>query len=296
MESNGVDWTQLPHIVVVKIMSYLSDDERVSMAKVCTTWSPLIDSGCLWRIRRFVFGTYSEIGERKAIAFAAKHGRHLRDLEIKCRHPANSTKRFHKNISIFLSFLHGNAVLTDFDLSSLMLERYWRHEHTKELLFSTLSRFLKGQKRLIWFGMTSAQFSLLGGFKLLESLGIGSGLTLKFLNLEDFFHGGLRVFSLSRFVNLMDRFCKLRVVSLNYNCVSNDLIMKMAERFPRILKELNIKVNRFDPRLHRVDSFAWHILNNACPKLKVSMVYFNLYNCELRMRYHNLICGYININ
>ena len=163
------DWTLLPDVVLTYIFGCLSDVNRHSMALVCSRWSHIFNSPCLWRYRYFRFsGLRSSPGEaHRMIGFARKHGHALRYLTFVCEDPNFIVcKRFEKRVTDFFSALGWrNCRLHTFIMSHLYIEGYWTYDVTKERLVAALTSFLKRQTALESFHMRDAMFNVNNGFK-----------------------------------------------------------------------------------------------------------------------------------
>ena len=163
------DWTLLPDVVLTHVFGCLSDVDRNSTALVCSRWSRIFSSPCLWRHRYFRFGGLrsSRDEAQRAIGFTRKHGHALRHLTFVCEHPNFSIcKRFQKTITECFSTLGWrNCRLRTYIMSQLYIDRYWRYDFTRERLVTAIARLLKRQTALELFDMSEAMFSVNNGFK-----------------------------------------------------------------------------------------------------------------------------------
>ncbi|KAL4223717.1 F-box only protein 39 [Mactra antiquata] len=273
MRSFQQSWMSLPDLVLVEVFKYLPDCERANAALVCQSWYRAFKSPCLWRTRSFEMGGYkAQIYGERACKFATSFGQYLRYLAISCSHPSYHTcKLFQKTIDDFLVTLkEADAQLVDFELCRLELERYWKYDTHRDKLVSIFSKFLKTQRRLQCFDMSSAQFPAFGGCRVLDAIGHHSGSTLQDLMIEDFFHSRLSLYNVKKFHKVITKFTNLQYLAINYNCLSDEVLEIFSKSLQRKLHFLNIKVFRNDPHFHRISGYAWKQFTLACPCLRVA--------------------------
>ncbi|XP_041348758.1 F-box only protein 39-like [Gigantopelta aegis] len=263
-------WSCLPDTALVEIYLCLPDHDRLSMSLTCKNWNNVFSYPCLWRTRYIELGGYKAIsaGER-ACKFADSHGDHVRYLFLSCTHPSShSCKVIQMTIDNFL-FKIQNAKLLHFELVRLNLDRFWKFEHLKEKIVHSFARFLLGQRNMLNFDMGDAHFSLTSGCRILEAIGSASGSTIKDLDIEDFFHSRLAMFQVKRFRNAFAMFTNLSCLSLNYNCLSDEIFECLAKTLAGKLKNISCTIYRTDPHYHRISSFSWKNLKAVCPSLTV---------------------------
>ena len=164
------DWSLLPDVVLTIIFGCLSDVNRHRMALVCSRWSRVFNSPCLWRHRHYQFGgvcSSRDTAPQRAIGFARKHGHALRYLRFECEHPNfNLCKQFQKTATHFFSTLRlRNCRLDTFVMRELHIDTHWHCNFTRGRLVTALTRFLKRQTALELFAMSNANFGVNNGFK-----------------------------------------------------------------------------------------------------------------------------------
>lgn len=273
MKNGQPKWINIPDIVLVEVFKFLNDKERANAALVCENWSRVFKSPCLWRARSFEMGGYrAQLNGIRACKFAEMFGRHLRYLAISCSHPSYHTcKLFQKSIDeFFVTLKDAETQLYEFEFCRLELERYWKYDTPREKLISIFSKFLKTQRRLQCFDMSSAQLPAYGGCRVLDAIAHQSGGTIEDMIIEDFFHSRLAVFQVKKFHKVIGKFTNLKYLSLNYNCLSDEILETFSKSLQRKLHFLNIKVFRNDPHFHRVSGLAWKQFARACPCLRVA--------------------------
>ena len=247
------------------------------MSLVCNRWSHVFSRPCLWRHRHFRFGSMrsSRAEAQRSIGFCRANGHHLKYLHVTCEHPSFSTcKRFQKTMSdLFSALVWRNNRLRHFIMNQLNMDRYWRYEFTRERLSACIGRFLKKQVELELFDMSEALCNINTGFKILDTLAYGSGRKLRVLNIEDFFQTRLSIFSIDRYLIIMNRFKELTTLYINYNYMSEALVRNLATTCAHKLQFVSIKVYKHDPHFHIVDNFTWQFLKRSCPQMYVGMYF-----------------------
>ena len=236
-------WSCLPDTALVEIYLCLGDQDRLNMSLICKNWNNVFSYPCLWRTRYIELGGYRAIsaGDR-ACKFADKHGDHLRYLFLSCTHPSSHCcKIIQMTIDSFLTKIE-NSKLVHFELVRLNLDRFWKFENLKEKIVHSFARFLQTQRNMLNFDMGDAHFSLTSGCRILEAIGSASGSSIKDLDIEDFFHSRLAMFQVKRFKNAFSMFTNLTYLSLNYNCLSDEIFETMAERLSGKLRNISCTV------------------------------------------------------
>ena len=266
-------WVNLPDVALIEVFKYLSDTDRARAALTCTGWSRIFDSACLWRSKYFELGGYraQQHGVR-ACKFAENFGLYLRYLSLSCSHPSYYTcKLFQKSIDEFFGIMkEAGTQLIEFEMCRLELERYWKYDTPKEKLISVFSKFMKTQKHLTSFDMSSAQLPAYGGCRILDAIAHHSGNSVQDLLVDDFFHSRLAVHQIKKFQKVIGKFTNLKYVSLNYNCLSEEILETLTKSLHGKLHFMNVKVFRSDPHLHRISGHTWKQFSRACPRMRVA--------------------------
>ena len=262
---DGSKWTSLPDVVLIEIFKYLPDRDRARAALVNEQWNRIFESPCLWRCRHFEMGGLRALKNGyKACKFADSFGQHLQRLFITCSHPSYHTcKLFQKSIEEFFGKLKERGTqLTEFELCRLELDRYWKYETPKEKLITTFSKFLRTQQRIICIDLSSAQFPVAGGIRILDAIAHQSGSVMQDMLIEDFFHPRVTVFSIKKYQKVLGKYTNLKYLALNYNCFSEETIETLAKALRNKLEFLNIKIMRHDPHF---PPYIWIYMDNIFP-------------------------------
>lgn len=268
-----IKWVNLPDVVMIEVFKYLPDCDRARAAQVCTNWAQIFDSPCLWRSRYFELGGYrAQLHGIRACRFAENFGQYLKYLSISCSHPSYYTcKLFQKSIDELFGVLkEAGTQLVEFEMCRLELERYWKFDTPKEKLISIFSKFMKTQRHLRSFDMSSAQLPAFGGCRILDAIAHSSGSIVQDLLMDDFFHSRLAVYQVKKYQKVIGKFNNLKYISLNYNCISEEILEILTKSLYGKLHFMNIKVFRSDPHLHRISGHTWKQFTRACPRLRVA--------------------------
>jgi F-box protein 39 len=270
-------WANLPDVVIIEIYKYLKDEEKLKAALTCKNWGWMYYTPCLWRTKHIDVGGYRvHYNGWRACQFATVHGRHVHNLSISCSRPPQHTAKIFQKTMEDLLFKMRQANLVEFEMEKLEIDRFWRYQSTGDRLVSNLVRFLRCQSRIKVFDMTTAKFPSIGGIRILETLGNRCGQTLKEMYIEDFFDSRNAIFQVPKYVTCLNLFRNLEFLSVNYSCLSEEIILLFARALPGILDMINIKISGQYPRSHRISGDAWRTLKKACPKLIVSLWFDNI--------------------
>lgn len=284
-------WATLPDVCLRRIFWWLGDRDRSRAALVCRKWNQIMYSADLWRYRTITFsGRPSRVHASEfesALWYVKKFGRYLEHLEIKFLNPYNAvlTKKFQVTMRGLLSCLgKSNNRLKSLSIQHLELDRMvWRNS-IRGSLIKSLSFFLKKMgKHLDHLSLKGARLTVEQGCHILNSLSYLRNENLASeLNIEDFFSHHLAVYGSSQFNKAMATFHNLTFLSLNYNCVSDELLETLSENSAGTLRTLNIKCHVHDPHGQVVWGMSWAKLARETANLKVNFFF------ERVMKYERL--------
>ncbi|NXR06150.1 FBX39 protein, partial [Semnornis frantzii] len=275
-------WAHLPDVCLRNIFRWLDDKDRSQAALVCVKWSQVMCSGSLWRCRTLMFYSHpsrTQVSElQRALFYTKKFGRYLKHLEIKVPNPYSTafTQRFQMVMRDLLSHLGKcEAHLVSLGIQHLELERYFWRSMVKAQFIQHLASFLKKMsKHLDCLNLKGARAALDDGCELLNSL---SRLTkqsfVSKLNIEDFFSLHLHIYRSTSFHQTMSCFHSLVILSLSYNCLSDELLDILRENSAHSLSTLNIKCHIHDPHDQVVSGMSWANLAKSAPKLTVNFFF-----------------------
>ncbi|NXG42971.1 FBX39 protein, partial [Psilopogon haemacephalus] len=286
MESNSdpqqSSWAHLPDVCLRSIFHWLDDKDRSQAALVCVKWSHVMHSGSLWRCRTIAFHSRpsrTQVWElQRALFYAKKFGKYLEHLEIKLPNPYSTTftQRFQMVMRDLLSHL-GKCTdhLVSFSIQYLELERYFWRSVVRAQFVKHLATFLKRMsKHLDCLDLKGARAALDDGCELLNSLScLRNQSFVSKLNIEDFFGLHLHVYRSTLFHQTMSKFHSLVILSLSYNCLSDELLDILREHNAHSLSTLNIKCHIHDPHDQVVWGMSWAKLAKSAPKLTVNFFF-----------------------
>ncbi|KAL2096099.1 hypothetical protein ACEWY4_008247 [Coilia grayii] len=284
-------WALLPHTCLLQVFRHLRDRDRVRAALVCHHWHHVVRSPSLWRVRTFNFSGRVSRSHRSemeaAVSFAKSYGRYVEDLEIRFSHPINSlvTRRFQQTMRAFLLALRKNrSRLHTLTIKHLDLDRSAWCRSVRCSLVRSLTYFLRKEgSYLNYMNLRGARFNLQQGLEILEAasaaqqhIHLSRRLGLATLNLEDFFGHSLSVYNNPGFAQVMHRFKGLASLTINYSCLSEQLLeaLAVACRGPDnsgSLRSLTVRCSIHEPHSQVIWGSAWANLAKCCPELRVHM-------------------------
>ncbi|XP_063061873.1 F-box only protein 39-like [Engraulis encrasicolus] len=295
-------WALLPHTCLLQVFLHLNDRDRVRAALVCRHWHHVVRSPSLWRVRTFNFSGRVSRSHRSemetAVSFATSYGRYLEDLEIRFSHPINSlvTRRFQQATRAFLSALRKtHSRLQALTIKHLDLDRSsWCRSVRCGLLRSLTYYLRKEGSWMNYMNLRGARFNLQQGLEVLEALStaqrhkhIGRRLGLATLNLEDYFSQSIPVYNNADFPQIMQRFRGLTTLTMNYSCVSEQLLDALAtgcrgldNSGQPMLRSLTIRCHIHEPHGQMIWGNAWANLARRCPELRVHMYVERILNLD----------------
>ncbi|XP_029883574.1 F-box only protein 39 isoform X3 [Aquila chrysaetos chrysaetos] len=280
-EPEQSSWAHLPDVCLRHVFHWLDDRDRSRAALVCKKWSCAMYSGSLWRRRTITFyGRPSRahtLELQSALWYVKKFGKYLEHLEIKLSNPYNTafTQKFQVTMKGLLSHLGKcNSRLVSLSIKYLELDRLIWKNAVRAQFIKNLATFLKRMsKQLDYLNLKGARVTLEEGCELLNSL---SCLTNKSfvseINIEDFFSLHPPVYSSTLFHQAMSKFRSLVILSLNYNCISDELL-DILWNSAHSLCTLNIKCHVHDPHGQVVWGMSWANLAKRAPKLNVNFFF-----------------------
>ncbi|XP_029066781.1 F-box only protein 39 isoform X2 [Monodon monoceros] len=275
-------WATLPDVCLHRIFWWLGDKDRSRAALVCRRWNQMMYSADLWRYRAITFsGRHSRVHAyefESAVWYVKKFGRYLEHLEIKFLTPYSVvlTRKFQVTMQgLLLCLGKRNNRLKSLSIQYLELDRLvWRNS-IRSLFLKSLSSFLKKMgKHLDHLNLKGARLTVEQGCHILNSLSyLRTESAVSELNIEDYFSHRLAVYSSPQFNQTMATFRNLVSLTLNYNCISDELLENLGENNAGTLWSMNIKCHAHDPHGQVVWGMSWAKLARYATKLKVNFVF-----------------------
>ncbi|KAM8819575.1 F-box only protein 39-like [Rhynchonycteris naso] len=284
-------WATLPDVCLQRVFWWLGDMDRSRAALVCRKWSQLMYSADLWRYRAISFsGRPSRFHTPEfvlALWYVKKFGRYLEHLEINFPNPYSAvlTKKFQVIMQGLLSSLgKSNNRLKSLSIQHLQMDRLVWKNSIRSSFINSLSFFLtKMGKHLDYLNLKGARLTVEQGCYVLNSLSYlkNESMTSE-LNIEDFFSHHLTVYSNPQFNKTMATFHNLASLTLNYNCISDELLENLCENNASTLWNINIKCHIHDPHGQVIWGMSWSKLARHTTNLKVNFFF------ERIMKYEHL--------
>ncbi|OXB59621.1 hypothetical protein ASZ78_016512 [Callipepla squamata] len=275
-------WANLPDVCLRHVFHWLDDKNRSQAALVCKRWNQALYSGSLWRTRTIIFNGQPSRAQASELETALWHvkkfGKYLERLEIKLLHPYSTvfTRKFQVSMRSLLSHLGKcNCRLVSLSIKHLELDRsVWRNIVRVQFI-KNLGTFLKRMsKQLNYLNLKGARLTLEEGCELLNSLScLTNTKFISEINIEDFFSLHLPVYSSTLFYRTVSKFHSLVILTLNYNCVSDELLDILSKNSAHSLSTLNIKCHIYDPHGQVVWGMSWANLARSAPKLSVNFYF-----------------------
>uniref|UniRef100_A0A8C3PM16 F-box domain-containing protein n=1 Tax=Calidris pygmaea TaxID=425635 RepID=A0A8C3PM16_9CHAR len=281
-EPEQSSWAHLPDVCLRRVFHWSDDRDRSHAALVCRKWNWAMHSGSLWRSRTITFyGRPSRedmLELQSALWYVRKFGQYLEHLEIKLRNPYSKafTRKFQVTMrGLFSHLSRHNHRLMSLSIEYLGLDRLMWKNVVRAQFLKNLSTFLKRMsKRLDYLNLKGARVTLEEGCELLNSLScLTNESSLSEINMEDFFGLHLAVYSSALFHQTMSKFHSLVVLTLNYNCISDELLDVLREHSAHSLRTLNIKCHSQDPHEQVVWGMSWANLAKRAPRLSVNFFF-----------------------
>ncbi|XP_030392025.1 F-box only protein 39-like [Gopherus evgoodei] len=275
-------WAYLPSVCLSHVFWWLDDRDRSQAALVCKRWNQAMYSGSLWRTRTIIFSgrpSRSNTSEfESALWYVKRFGKYLEHLEIKFLNPYNAvlTRKFQVTMRGLLSRLGKcNTRLVSLTIQHLELDRLVWRNIIKNQFIKNLIIFLKRMgTHLVHLSLKGARVKLEEGCELLSSLSYLKNKSFASeINIEDFFSHHLSIYSSPLFHQTMSTFCNLVILTLNYNCISDELLDILCENNAHSLWTINIKCHIHDPHGQVVWGMSWANLAKRAPKLKVNFFF-----------------------
>ncbi|XP_059937715.1 F-box only protein 39 [Mesoplodon densirostris] len=275
-------WATLPDVCLHRIFWWLGDKDRSRAALVCRKWNQMMYSADLWRYRTITFsGRPSRVHAYEyelALWYVKKFGHYLEHLEIKLLNPYNvvQTRKFQVTMQGLFSCLgRRNNRLKSLSIQHLELDRLVWRNNIRRMFMESLSLFLKKMgKHLDYLNLKGARLTVEQGCYILNSLScLRKESVVSELNIQDYFSHHLAVYSSPQFNKTMATFRNLESLTLNYNCISDELLENLCENNADTLWTMNIKCHIHDPHRQVIWGMSWAKLARYATNLKVNFFF-----------------------
>ncbi|KAI3373659.1 hypothetical protein L3Q82_022265, partial [Scortum barcoo] len=287
-------WESLPDVCLRHVFEFLSDRDRRSADLVCHHWHNVMHSPSLWRYRFFHFSgrlsKYRQSEYCSAVAYAQSKGVYLQQLEVNVYPPRRSlaARRLEQAISGLLSeLIRVKAPLQSFSLVRLELDRSSWSTGLRNAIVSGLLLFLRrGSSKLTSVCLNGMRNCLNHGMELLSALSLSERrhspqCYISSLDLRGFFSGTVQVYLNPSFHRDLHRLQGLTDLSLNYSCLSDELLaalqhrqlesMRYSGRDRNTLQRFSLQCSLNEPHQQLVCGSSWATLASNCPDLQVKL-------------------------
>ncbi|XP_038059839.1 F-box only protein 39-like [Patiria miniata] len=271
-----VDWSLLPDVATTMIAAYLLPWQRGYMAMTCNNWNrAIMKSPHLWRTKDFrIHGNWRDSHH---LSYVKSVGRHLK--RVYCSFGFRShryPRRMQKLFTALLAELYrsGPVQLLDLHVTSLQFNRNFQTpecDRARKGILKSLNRFLRRQTILQTLDLSEDMLRVDEGVALLSSVSECSSASLKMLYIDETFQQGAGVNADRSFVRIMGRFTKLVEVTVNYSCLSAELLSRLAASCSSTLEVLSITTHRHDNHEHTINRDAWVDFCEASPGTRVTL-------------------------
>ncbi|XP_026880299.2 F-box only protein 39 [Electrophorus electricus] len=284
-------WAFLPDVCLQRVFWWLHDHDRAQAALVCNQWHHVIHSPSLWRHRSFLVSGCIFQSRRseleKAISYVKSYGSYLETLEVLFIHPINTVvaRRFQLNLRSLLAALRqAGSRLRSLTIHRMELDHSaWCRSIRNALVRSMTFYLLRQGSHLSYLSLSGARFNLDQGMHVLEAVAAAQQHVhlshrpgLATLDLQDFFAQPFPVYNRPNFASVVHRFQGLCNLTLNYSCMSDDLLKALAsccvgQNGAGSLRSFTVHCHVLEPHFQTIRGDAWALLARRCPALKVHM-------------------------
>ena len=266
MRGTSADWDNFPHHVLVKILSYLSRDDRIRASQTCRAWNDAFSSPELWRSFNFWFYMPNQ---SKSIECVNKFGKYLRNVYIELDQGVELNR---SNACLVLNKL---AELEERSLGALRISFTGENP-----CFYAGIEFIKALHLL--FGPSPENCNVVGFLKEVDLSNLTVGFTgdlietladnnpnLGRLNIQN----GLLICKVHprSVVRLVQKCRKLRDLQV-YKCsVTKEVLEAVMERDRQPMEHLSLIVRFEEERTPDFGDDIWERLSMALPSFRVTL-------------------------
>ncbi|CAC5396913.1 FBXO33 [Mytilus coruscus] len=269
------NWSSLPSVLIVDILSYLSHKDRLNASSSCKRWRNCLFHPLFWQKINF----RTSYSDRQRTKFLTDRcGRFVRQVVI------NFDSHNHKEVrecSQILDVLCGNKNLTSFSLLPSSCHIEWPDTQSTYFIdrfLDCIESIIKNSKKLKHFSLGFAEELLEHSSIILDLLGRNCSRMLESLHIasikEDSENYGIIDLSASQFLT----FTALRHLSVDYDHMSNELLSAFSSGCKNRLETLVVNVHGIDSEHEKVTNYSWVAVRKNCPKLEVTVNLIHSYD------------------
>ena len=261
-------WVNLPHHIVVTVLSHLELTEKCAVARVCKSWRECFHSPTLWHSFRFVFHASNTFIYDNCLK---NHGAYLRSVVVDCKQELTSNRRNACELIRKLGSLKARRlehVKITFSGENPLF--YAGHEFIQALtdLFSTprpSSDALHGLK-----SVDLSKLPIAYGDDLLECLSDNNS-DLEALNIQN--RSLVCKVTSACVSHIVGRCRKLKFLALHFTSITEDIILALIEDDRVPLEHLSIDCRREEKYGKDISSETWQKLRSQIPRLRVTLAF-----------------------
>ncbi|XP_059173869.1 F-box only protein 39-like [Physella acuta] len=274
-ETDGKNhWNTLPQEVMVNIFDYLPQSDLFRLATVCRSWRDLIHTTPhFWRTMHLKLScAHKSLHSKRTLCLSNILGGHFKELWISCLHQhANAgCKSMANDFRKFLLNLQ-HPSLTSIKIVDLQLQGALLT--TVSGIRQVMMRMLSGLDRLHCFQMSSAQWPLHEGIKVMDTVLTVSRGTLQSLVIDGFFEAtslAQRPAEFERVTNGILSLNRLTKLGIDYQLLTDSFVTALSRSHTGQLKVLKIVASKLENNTPLIKERAWLCLTKACPAMKVA--------------------------
>ena len=180
---------------------------------------------------------------------------------------------FHIFVYFLVYFVKQQTQLEELSLRKLFFNStvHRRNLKMQSKLAQALSHFLSTQTHLTRLDLSQISWSVDMGMEVLTSVTSNAGSNpLTHLFLRDYFMNGLNAANQQLLMQSLRMFTHLQELSINYNCLSDDVIDLISKTCGATLQHFDVWAYKFDAQLQTIDDFQWKLFHDRAPAVQSS--------------------------
>ncbi|XP_059178006.1 F-box only protein 39-like [Physella acuta] len=277
-------WYNLPNDVMENIFKYFPQKDMFRLATVCQSWRNMIyTTPHFWRNMHLKLSCNSKsLQNKKTFWLATKVGGFIRELRITCDHQHASigckcmANHFRKVLIILQPTSLTSIKVLNLELKGAMLS-------TVSNISQVMTRMLSSLDRLHCFQMSSAQWPLKEGVKVMDTVLTVSRGTLQSLVIDGFFDttaATKRPAEFERVTNGILSLNRLTKLGIDYQLLTDSFVTALSRSHTGQLKVLKIVASKLEENTPLIKERAWLCLTKACPEMKVAFTIDGIHSFE----------------
>ncbi|GAB6018963.1 hypothetical protein CHUAL_000604 [Chamberlinius hualienensis] len=266
-----LDWSKLPSVVVVEILTYLSRKDRLLSSSVCTSWRKCLFCACHWRdfvLRITIDGTTENRLRTKCLV--EKIGKFVREVVIyfdsSVPTNVNLTAQVLETIAKNPNLQYVKLCPTSGRLEHTESSAVIRYVDALKTII-TKSRKLKG----IAFGCVEEIVDNADQF--LQLFRKHQSHTLRHLYLASVKENPECYKLLDLSPAMFADFISLQSLSIDYDYLSEDLLenLSRSDHVPLLRLDIHVHGSSLNGRKRPISDAVWKKLGDHCPSLEISL-------------------------